>query len=1223
MRRASYRKQDYDFGQQMLALRMSIGLTQAGLAELLGVSRNAVGGWEAGQSYPKAEHLKHFIVLGLHQHAFTVGREEEEIQALWRVAHQKVLLNERWLQEVLRQQMYPPVPTPVVRSPEQMSRSPIVEGPRVDWGDALDVPTFYGREEELTLLSRWIAQERCRVVSVLGLGGIGKSALTTKVMHQVAEQFEVVIWRSLRDRPSCEVLLDDCLQVLAPHVLLESSNSFERHLQLLMQQLRTQRVLLVLDNLEVLLEEGRGIGQMRADFDEYARLVQQIGETAHQSCLVLTSREMPAVLVPLEGRRSPVRTLRLAGLDTRAGVQLLEEKEVTSPSYERAQLVEVYQGNPLALQIVAHTIVNLFGGQIAPFFEQGEVVFDGVRQLLDEQFTRLSLLEQTVLLWLAVLREPVSLHDLVVVFSVPRPMVQVLEAVEGLRRRSLIEQGQLAGSFTLQSVVLEYATARLIQEGSREIEQGQLLRLVEHGLCLAHAKEYVRQTQEQLLVAPLLTQMQGTFGGRVEMEARLLDVLDEVRGQDRAVQGYGPANLVALLHLLRGHLRGLDLSRLALRDVFLQGVDMQESSLSDALLQECVFTEPFDAILTVTVGRTGAYWATAGNRGEIRVWDNVRRTPRSVWRAYTDFVWNLAFSPDERLLASASSNGNLKVWEISNDRPLWESWSTQGLMRLAFSPDGEVLASGGLDALVQLWDPQRGTPLRTLPHASAIFWLAWSPNGQLLASGCFNGSIWLWHPRVSDLNTPVQVLEAHTHRVTGLAFSPDGTQLASASYDGTVKLWNLSQGECLQTFTGHTDRVQRVAWSFDGHTLASCSSDTTIRVWDLQTGRASRVLQGHTDAVTSLVFTPDSSKLLSGSYDGTLRVWDVENGQCLRIMGGYTAFLLDLDWSPDSTQLASYGANRLVTLWDADSGAIQSVLQEHREMVQGQGVAWSPDGRLLASGGRDFIILWNPTTRARLHELRDLDAVNTVFQGVAWSPDGHLLAAGSYLRGVQVWKMTTHSRYWAGQAQITRIRRVAWSPDGRFLAGGGYDGVVYVWDVREGTQQQRLVGHDGVIMGVAWSPDGRRLASGGGGGEGGELFIWEMHNDQWMHTLTGHAEVVSAVVWSPSGELLISGDSDGRVRWWEVESGQCLWVREGHEGMVQTLKASPDGTRLASCGDDGTIRLWDIDSGELLRTLRRDRPYERLNITGIRGLSQAQKESFYALGAFEETSSVK
>ena len=154
-------------------------------------------------------------------------------------------------------------------------------------------------------------------------------------------------------------------------------------------------------------------------------------------------------------------------------------------------------------------------------------------------------------------------------------------------------------------------------------------------------------------------------------------------------------------------------------------------------------------------------------------------------------------------------------------------------------------------------------------------------------------------------------------------------------------------------------------------------------------------------------------------------------------------------------------------------------------------------------------------------------------------------------------------------------------------------------------------------MSVAWSPDGRWLASGGSGRGGGELFVWEAHRGQRAHILVGQPGMVSAVAWGPSGERLVSGGDDGTLRWWEVQSGECVRVREAHQGTVQALKRSPDGRILASCGDDGTIRLWDLENGEPLQTLR-DRLYERLNITGIRGLTEAQKASLRALGAVEK-----
>ncbi|OLB55724.1 MAG: hypothetical protein AUI01_07480 [Ktedonobacter sp. 13_2_20CM_2_56_8] len=268
MKRFSYRERDNAFGQAMLSLRTSIGLTQAGLANLLGVSQRAVGEWEAGSSYLKAEHLKALLTLAVQQQAFPPGREEEEIRAFWKEAHQKVLLDEQWLSSLLsssRPSLALVAPRPSASVPAQPAApARPASGPRVEWGEVLDVPTFYGREQELATLSRWMVQEGCRVISVLGMGGMGKSALVVSAMHQVAAHFEVVIWRSLRDAPSCEALLDACLQVLSQKPLVLVPENLERRLSLLLEELRTSRVLLVLDNLETLLEEGDVRGRLAA-----------------------------------------------------------------------------------------------------------------------------------------------------------------------------------------------------------------------------------------------------------------------------------------------------------------------------------------------------------------------------------------------------------------------------------------------------------------------------------------------------------------------------------------------------------------------------------------------------------------------------------------------------------------------------------------------------------------------------------------------------------------------------------------------------------------------------------------------------------------------------------------------------------------------------------------------------------------------------------------------
>jgi WD40 repeat protein len=214
-----------------------------------------------------------------------------------------------------------------------------------------------------------------------------------------------------------------------------------------------------------------------------------------------------------------------------------------------------------------------------------------------------------------------------------------------------------------------------------------------------------------------------------------------------------------------------------------------------------------------------------------------------------------------------------------------------------------------------------------------------------------------------------------------------------------------------------------------------------------------------------------------------------------------------------------------------------------------------------------------------------------------------------------------------------------------WLASGGDDGIVYLWEGTNGTGQTqgkeaspfptptptRLSGHHSRVMSVAWSPDGKQLASGSGSGGNGELFVWDVKTGERMQTFAGHPGIASALAWShrrggacshpatsPRGNWLVSGGSDGKLRWWDVQSGECVCTREAHQGTIQSLKVSPDGRWLASCGDDGVITIWDQTSFEHVRTLRRDRPYERLNITGIRGLNEAEIATLHALGAIEE-----
>lgn len=306
-----------------------------------------------------------------------------------------------------------------------------------DWGEAPDVSMFCGRITELDTLTQWILQDNCRLVGIVGIGGIGKTALSVKLAEQVQDQFTYVIWRSLRNAPPLETLLAE----LVP--FLSGQQETKADLSSFLQCLRNDRCLVVLDNTETLLGTGNQAGQYRPGYEAYGELLRVVAETRHQSCMVLTTREKCAQSAQLEGNPA-VRGLPLNG-SPEASKALLEATGLTGTEIQKQSLCDRYCCNPLALKIVATTIRDLFGGNIALFLEQNVTLFGDISGLIQQHYDRLSILEKQVMLWLAINREWVPFAQLQADLHGSVSSNQLMEALQLLQGRSLIETN--AGQF--------------------------------------------------------------------------------------------------------------------------------------------------------------------------------------------------------------------------------------------------------------------------------------------------------------------------------------------------------------------------------------------------------------------------------------------------------------------------------------------------------------------------------------------------------------------------------------------------------------------------------------------------------------------------------------------------------------------------------------------------------------------------------------------------------
>ncbi|WP_243902833.1 NB-ARC domain-containing protein, partial [Aetokthonos hydrillicola] len=356
---------------------------------------------------------------------------------------------------------------------------------QIDWGEAVDVSVFYGREDELAVLKEWIIDQNCRVVALLGMGGIGKTSLAAKLVQDIQMEFDYIIWRSLYNSPPLFELLTGLIQFFSNEQVMapEPPKSIDGTILQVINCLQKHQCLIHLDNVETILQSGAIAGCYAEGYEGYGQFIQRLGEISHHSCLLLTSREKPKDVALLEGLALPIRVLQLKGLSKDEGKKIFQLKGLGGEDSKQGELIERYCGNPLALKIVATTIQDVFDGNISEFLKQKTFIFGHIQAVFEKQFQRLSELERDIIYWLAINQDSMNLQELQQDFISPVRPQKLLEAIESLVRRSLIDRsGQTLSDknsiyFKLHPLLMEYVTSKLIKQLSQEIASRRILLL--------------------------------------------------------------------------------------------------------------------------------------------------------------------------------------------------------------------------------------------------------------------------------------------------------------------------------------------------------------------------------------------------------------------------------------------------------------------------------------------------------------------------------------------------------------------------------------------------------------------------------------------------------------------------------------------------------------------------------------------------------------------------
>ena len=296
----------------------------------------------------------------------------------------------------------------------------------------------------------------------------------------------------------------------------------------------------------------------------------------------------------------------------------------------------------------------------------------------------------------------------------------------------------------------------------------------------------------------------------------------------------------------------------------------------------------------------------------------IAPTRPAIIRAHSDYIKALAFSPNSALIASASNDHTIRVWDVVSGIEMLTLNHDNWVSAVVFSADGTLIVAGGMQGfggVVRVWDAAAGEATAELVHSGYVSSVAISPDGTLIAVGCDNEEpVYRWTLDGSWQETAP--LSGHTGGIQAVTFSPNGALLASASQDGTVRVWDLaSDAELLKL--EHPDAVYSVAFSPDGALIASGSANGIVYLWDAVSGESVAELTGHSSLVSAVAFSPDGALIASGSHDKLIRVWAFEDAwQEMVILRGHTDWIKSVVFSPDGTQMGSGSVDGSMILWD-------------------------------------------------------------------------------------------------------------------------------------------------------------------------------------------------------------------------------------------------------------------------------------------------------------------
>ncbi len=539
-------------------------------------------------------------------------------------------------------------------------------------------------------------------------------------------------------------------------------------------------------------------------------------------------------------------------------------------------------------------------------------------------------------------------------------------------------------------------------------------------------------------------------------------------------------------------------------------------------------------------------------------------------------VGSVGFSPDGSRVLAIERHGKAQVFEIETGKPISPRFGQSGtLWRGSFSPDGKLVATASEDKTACIWNVSDGSKRLCLNHPNKVLSANFSPDGSRLVTSCIDNLLRVWAVPTGKLQLE---LPGHTGHIRYAAFSPDGRQIVSTSEDGTARLWDATDGHALLKPLVHPKWVLYAAFSPDGQTLVTAGSDHTARIWEAATGRRIWPDLNHQDLISSVEFSPDGRLILTAGLDKMVRLWRVENHQPVRLSPvlRHSDRVMHAVFSSDGHRLVTGCADGTVRVWDL---AGCTVTPRPRQEI------FSDDGSRFISITNRCIEVWETLSGAKISPLIPANAIDARLsqQGryvLALSPAQSGMAASQHV--LRVWETGTGKPIGQPIRTTSDLASVALTSDGKRLLVVG-NNVVRTWDVATGAPLVRGLVHYAKVQSAVWSPSGEIVAS----WAGQMVKVWDGATGQELFAPIKHPFPIQHVEFNPDGSRLVTcGADEGFSRCfaqiWNVKTGQPVGSPMVHDDGVLCAHFSSDGKRVVTASEDFTAIVWDAATGARL-----------------------------------------